>query len=498
MKKFFSAQVLVFVLFGVMTAGEPPRRVVVLQTSDLHARLHATDEHGGWLQAASVIRAERERAGRENILVVDCGDSVQGAPFGFVTRGKGPMRALELMGTDVWVPGNHEFDYGLSVFKDLVESAKIPVLNGNIRVQGLKMPGHEQNRIPAFRIFERAGVRIAVIGLNTPYLKHWFSSLEFDDLQVESAFRTVEEVMPDVQAERPHVIILAIHQGFIPGKKILPGEVLEIAKGFPQIDLILGGHTHIGCDGRTIAGAHFVQTEEHGSHVARVLIDVDPQKRRVTRIQSALIATKDEKPDAIFLRELKPFLDQEREWSSTYVSTLKHDVKARGIPGKDNAMSELIAAAIAKGSGADVVFHGTLSGYELRKGPVVNANLFAAVPFDNRIGVCDLSREQLIAVMNEQLGYVDSYNMQGPYGLTFTIDWRQKKVTDLQLPNGAQSMTCAFNSYVLAGGGDRFRVLRKIVQQPDVRLRELKLETRDLLRNYLREHDPPPPRAWLQ
>ena len=90
--------------------------VVVLFTSDVHCGI---DQGFGYAGLAAV-RDSLEAAGN-HVLLVDNGDAIQGEPVGTMTTGEALVQLMNVVGYDIAIPGNHEFDYGMDRFLELTE-----------------------------------------------------------------------------------------------------------------------------------------------------------------------------------------------------------------------------------------------------------------------------------------------------------------------------------------------------------------------------------------
>lgn len=137
---------------------------------------------------------------------------------------------------DAWVLGNYELDFGLPRLRQLVSMARVPIINGNFRIADIPP-------FPAYRIYEKSGVKIAVIGLNASYLPNWFWGRRMQRLKVEKGSAVVERILPDMMRLQPDMIILALHHSWRDRDERNVNKIRTIATLFPQIDLILGGHT---------------------------------------------------------------------------------------------------------------------------------------------------------------------------------------------------------------------------------------------------------------
>ncbi len=476
-------------------AGRPAWvEVVILHSTDVHAHVAGSSSAPGWLRLASAVKAERTKAGGpERVLLIDTGDTIQGTLLGTLSQGGFAVAMLDHLKYDAWVLGNHELDYGVARLKQLVHQTKTPVLNGNFTLPGIEP-------FPAWRLYHKNGVRIAVIGMNTPHLPYWFYGKKYAGYKVWSAVRAVERLLPELQKQKPHMIILAIHQGYMEKDPLLASQVKELAYRFPQLDLILGGHTHRIFPGKRVGGAYYVQPGAHGEFLGKITARVDLERRRVLRFESSLIRCARYKPDPASRAVLADWLERAKRFRQQPVVEVRKLIPATGLPGRDCWQSELVCRAIAWKTGAKVVFHARLSNHAWEPGTLTEEGLFQTIPYENSVGVANLSKAELKEILTEQLRYAKRRTMNGLWGLHAKVDLKARKVLELEFPAAAERVAVAFNSYTIAGGGGRFPKLRAILRRSEVILREFDLNPRDIVRAYLQavSNWDTPPEAWLQ
>lgn len=155
--------------FSTTTLANEPINVTILATSDLHGTFvpwdYASDSEnlaGSLSQIATQVK--KIRAAQPNIILVDAGDTLQG---NFVETFKNDALSPMILGFnalnyDAWVMGNHEFDFGLKVLSTSLNQFKGAALAGNIFWDSGKP------YLPAYKIIERQGVKIGIIGMDTP------------------------------------------------------------------------------------------------------------------------------------------------------------------------------------------------------------------------------------------------------------------------------------------------------------------------------------------
>ena len=97
-----------------MPALAADRDIVVLYTNDVHC---GVDDNIGYAGLALYKKQMQQQT--PYVTLVDTGDAIQGAPIGTLSDGGYLIDIMNYVGYDFAVPGNHEFDYGMSRFLEL-------------------------------------------------------------------------------------------------------------------------------------------------------------------------------------------------------------------------------------------------------------------------------------------------------------------------------------------------------------------------------------------
>jgi sulfur-oxidizing protein SoxB len=228
---------------------------------------------GGADRIATIIKAIRaERPGR--CLLLDGGDTWQGAWTNLQTKAADMVAVQKALGVEAMV-GHWEFAYGADRVTELAKSLGFPFLAGNIQDREWN-----EDVFPTHAMFDRGGVKIAVIGQAFPYTPIANPRWMFPDWE----FGIKEErIAARVQAARDEgagLVVLLSHNGFEVDRKL--------AARVPGIDVILTGHTHDALPqpvqiGRTL----LIATGASGKFISR--LDLDVQGGRVAGYRHALI-----------------------------------------------------------------------------------------------------------------------------------------------------------------------------------------------------------------
>lgn len=490
---------LVAVWAAAAAAREVP--ITLLQTTDLHGRLvnplpeRPTDlPEAGLMRVASLVAAVR--AETPNVLLVDCGDTVQGTPYSRETGGRIILRAMEQMRYDAWVIGNHEFDWRLDALRALHDATRIPMLAANVSVA----PGaeHPLPKLRPYIIRELDGVRVAIVGLTTPGIPNWLLPEYLGPLMFGRSVAALEAIMPRVRAEKPDVYVLLVHQGLRPTDDFA-SEVNAIAAAFREFDVIFGGHTHEAIEGREIGAALYQQAGYHGHYLGRVDLVFDTTARKVVRRSGRLLPVTANVPED---EDLKALLGTELERRlaglDRVVGRTIGPVSGDSRPPGFSQTAAVLRAAIAEATGAEIVLHGALSEAGWEVGLIRERDVWRVVPFENEIGTAMLTFAEIREILDENAGLIGARAFLGARGLNAVLREgapEGKRVARLTLPDGStpharRRFKVAFNSYTLASGGARFVKLRDIVRRPESRLELTGVDTREALRAYLRRNNP--------
>ncbi len=480
--------------------------ILVLQTADVHGAFGdpTLPDEGDWRRLAAAIRRLREEHGPERTLLVDCGDTLQGSLAARVTAGRAGTLLLQSLAFDAWVPGNHDLDFGVENLLERCRAERLPVLCGNMAL----LAGGRRHDFRAWQSFDRGGARIAVLGATASYMRQWHSGETARRIEVETAAAMLDRILPEVLAGRPDLVILAAHQGWLENDPRNVNEIRDIALRYPEIDLILGAHTHRPVPGLRIGpAAWYVQPGALATHVAAVRARVDLERHCVLELNSELVPSA-ETPDETLGPEVDRLAAEVREFAARPVCRLREPVPPGGTPGINCAVSELLCRALAEASGAEVALHGVLGRAGLPAGEITERDLFALVPYENSITVAELTPAELEEVVAEQVANRTSYVYCGVWGAEFALQGpaagAAPRARLVALPGRAgpppERLRVALNSYTAAGGGGRFPRLVEALRGAPAACRDTGISTRDAVRAWLRRHadEAVVPHAWIK
>jgi sulfur-oxidizing protein SoxB len=241
----------------------------MLSSVDYEALAQTYGRVGGMDRVATVVKAVRAERGDDRVLLLDGGDTLQGSYTALQTRGGDMAAVMRQLGVEA-TTGHWEFTLGADRVRELfgevsqAGSAGVPFLAGNVRDTDFGDVVFEGTRM-----FEKGGVKVAVIGQAFPYtpianprwmIPNWSFGIREEDLRgnVEKARKGGAEL-----------VVLLSHNGFDVDRKL--------AARVRGIDVILTGHSHDVLPVTvTVGNTVLIASGSHGKFVTLLDLDVGP------------------------------------------------------------------------------------------------------------------------------------------------------------------------------------------------------------------------------
>ncbi|MBA3831335.1 MAG: bifunctional metallophosphatase/5'-nucleotidase [Chthoniobacterales bacterium] len=484
--------------------------ISILHTTDLHGHILPTvDYHGrndlGGL-ARCVTQINRWRAENPNSLLIDLGDVYQGTQFALADQGRMMIDLFNLLRYDAWIIGNHEFDWGIEPFLDVVERSSMPVLAANTLLEG-KPAGqfndaqHPFAKIQPFILKEITGIKLAIIGLTTPGMRFWFPSSFTSGLEFQNAVEPVRGAIARAKSLGANAIVLAGHMGLKErtGGDDFANQVMAVTAEFPEAAVFIAGHTHQDIPSRLTNNVLFTQADHFGVHVGRVDLVFDRASKKLLR-QDARCELMDHRfaLDPVVLSRGRPQLDRAAAVLAEPVGELTDTLSVSAPPGAPSDVELLIAAAIretleARGLTIDGVFHGLFEDkHVFKKGLKTVGDIWEILPYENFLVTAELTAADLRVVMEEVLQSREGRSLAG-FQMSVEGQGSGRRLTNLQRSNGerldpAKRYRIAFNTFDSRSAGHRFMKLRSLLERPETKQAFHPVQTRDALIDYFRRH----------
>ncbi|MCZ4262516.1 thiosulfohydrolase SoxB [Limimaricola sp. G21655-S1] len=403
---------------------------------------------GGLDRIATVLKAIR--AERPDALLLDGGDTWQGSLPALKTQGADMVRLFNALGTDA-MTSHWEFTLGIDRVNEILETELDPAfLGANIFDATWDEPAYEP-----YKMFERGGTSIAVIGQAFPYLPIANPNWMFPDLSFGVRQERMAEVVQEARDAGAEVVVVLSHNGFDVDRKM--------AAQVPGIDVILTGHTHDALPEPVLVGStHLIASGSHGKFVSRVDLDVQDGAlkgltHRLIPIFSDVIAP-DPEMTALVEETRAPFKDEMSEVLGTTESLLYRRGNFNGT------WDDLICNALISEREADIALSpgfrwgaSLMPGQEITREDVFNATAMS-YPEAYRSEMTGETLKLILEDVADNLFNPDPYYQQGGDmvrvgGMGYRIDIAQpqgSRVTEMTLLSSGEKIDPS-KTYVVAG-----------------------------------------------
>ena len=414
----------------------------ILFTSDVHCGV----DKGFGLAGLQQVREQLEAQGYATLLVDD-GDHIQGEPMGTLTKGESIIDIMNKLNYDVVIPGNHEFDYGMDRFFEIVEMADFPYISCNFTREGELV-------LDPYRIVEVAEMRIGFVGVTTPETlvngtPTYFQNDEGEyiygfqqDKTGKALYTAVQEAIDAVRAEGVDFVYVMGHLGLEASAE--PWTYADVIENVTGIDVFFDGHSH---DTEQV-----VMKDKSGKYVPRAacgtklnaigysFINLDGEIED-TNIWSwpndtgapELLGISNEISEAVEAEKEEMSAITEEVVAKSAVELMASDptaVDANGSPIRiircvETNLGDFCADAIRAQTGADVaVMNAGGIRANIEEGDITYGDILALYPYSNDLCVIEATGQTILDAL--EWGASDTPEEKGAFlqvsGLSYTID----------------------------------------------------------------------------
>lgn len=494
-------------LCGCGGARQRQEDIVILYTNDVHC---AVDENTGYAGLAAYKKQMQDKT--PYVTLADCGDAIQGAAIGLISKGEYPMQLMNHTGCDFAVLGNHEFDYGMERLSEVIETADAQYLGCNIRYLG-----NGTNALAAVKPYDMESygdTDVAFIGVCTPenitdstpaYFMDEAGHFIYDFYgggNGEDFYRQVQKTVDECRSKGADYIILLTHLGV--SEDSAPFRSIDLIAHTEGVDAVLDGHSHsvIPCQYIKDRSGKEVPLSSTGTELAYIgQLTITPSG--TITVGLITYSEKDEET-AGYLQKIREKFEEDMNrviGKSEIPLSISSEAGIRMVRSRETAIGDFCADAYRAVSGADIaIVNGGGIRADLPKGEITCGDLINVHPYGNSLCVASVSGQDIydaleMANRTVQAEYSDGENAVGENGgflqvsgITFTVDTsivsavvlddnnmfvscggarRVKDVKVLQNDGSyapldpKQTYTLASQNYLLKEGGDGLSMFMK-------------------------------------
>ena len=493
---------LLFVAAGAARVHADELTVSVLHTTDLHGALAAWDDWSdkpaarGLEKLGTMVAAVRAEG--HPTLLLDAGDALFGSALVRTWRAgarRDPepvIAAMNLLGYDAMAVGNHEFDGGRAVLDSAVAEAHFKFLAANVveAATGRQAFGTTLVR-------EVDGARIGIIGLTTPAIPMLMDTSLCRGLKFLDPLAVARTEVARLRgAEHCQVVIALVHMGLERDPlarggdaRTRPGEVQNENLGYrlayevQGLDAVILGHTHQVLSSVPIGTTIVTQAGKNGEALGRIDLHFARSSslaewQLASRTASVTVVNDSVTSEPALHSLVAPYAAATREALDQVLGQATAGLSAPYGRLGDNPLWRLIHRCQLDLTGADVSLAAMFDPSQtLAAGPIRRRDLLRLYPYDNSLGVVELSGADLKETLEHAASMLAEYAWDGTspilrpdaagfqfdaaYGVEYEIDltrtvgsrivnltWHDKPL------DPALKLKVVANSYRLAGGGD--------------------------------------------
>lgn len=523
----------------------------IIETSDVHGSYFPYDfitrkpQNGSLARLSSLVN-ERRSQYKDAFMLVDNGDILQGQPIAYYynyidTKTEHVCASmLNYLRYDLGNMGNHDVEPGHAVYDRWVSQCKFPVLGANIIDTKTNKP-----YLPPYKVLEREGVKVAVLGMITPAIPSWlpeqlWSGLRFDDMETTARYwvKIIKE------KENPDIIIGLFHAG-PEGNQL--GDAIEngseiVARNVPGFDVVFMGHDHQRHCRKVVNAAGDSVLITGPSNAARCVSDVmikvvKKNGKLVKKEVSGQITELDAYPiDQAFMKTFDPQYRATLDFVSRKIGHMSSTISSKDAFFGPSAFIDLLHQLQMDLTGAEISFCAPLSPTaEIKEGDIYVSDMFNLYRYENMLYTMKLSGKEIKGFLemsyalwtnqmksaSDHLLLLDdsksgfgrfknpTFNFDSAAGIIYTVDVTKPEGSRVDIKSMADGTPfqmdkiykVAINSYRGNGGGD---LLTKGAGIPKKELKSrIVTSTEKDLRYYLmkrieekKQLDPKPLNQW--
>ncbi|MHB8755701.1 MAG: bifunctional metallophosphatase/5'-nucleotidase [Candidatus Acidiferrales bacterium] len=495
--------------------------LTLLSTTDSHGHLLAWDDmtnrpaHWGLAKIATLIA--QIRASVPNVILLDCGDTIEGTPLAYYFNVKDTalpnpeIAVMNAMHYDAMEVGNHEFNFGERVMWKAKRESHFPWLAANLKET-------YTSGVPYFRpyiIKKVDGVRVGIVGFVTPGVPRWEIPSHYRGYTFEPIVDAARRVIPEVRAKSDLVVVI-MHSGLDRNPKTgkpFPGYAMngenvawELAQDVPGIDLIFYGHTHREMPQLIVNGVLMAQAKNWGGSLARADVtlhrDAAGRWKVISKHSTTIHPSPDTLQDPAIVKIVEPYHETVEKYLDTPIATLSKPLDGTLARYEADPLVDLIQRTQLRVAHADVSLATLfIPSVHVAAGTVTIRDIFGVYPYENTLYGVEMTGAELKDALEHAASFypawpppadkplrLPGYDADSAEGVSYDMDLSKpagSRITNLMFRgrplSPEQRLRVAINNYRYTGGGGYavFKGLPIVYRSTD--------EIRDLIIAYLQK-----------
>lgn len=485
-------------------------KIKLVETTDVHGSffpydfITRKDKAGSLARVCQYVEDLRSQMG-SNVILMDNGDLLQGQPVVYYSNYMDTenmnlgAQVMNYMKYDVQNFGNHDVETGHAVYDKWVKELKCPMLGANI----LDVNRDKNCYVKPFALFERDGVKVAVLGMLTPAIPSWLGNSLWSGLEFENMVQSCNEWIGYLKENiHPDVIVGLFHSGLNGGietpayQENLSERVAKEVSGF---DVIFYGHDHLKYSELVTNNeggkVWLLNPANNAMNVAEADITITlAETRKGTVVKSKeingyLTSVANTPVNQAFMTHFDRYISDVKRFVGRKIGTCDNTITTHDAFFGSSAFIDYIHNMQLSLTGADISFNAPLSTEaRINQGNIFISDMFNLYKYENSLCVVrmtgeevrkhlEMSYDQWVNTMksaddhllrlrggdNERSMFeYRTYNFDSAAGIDYEVDVTKpdgQKVKILRMSDGRKFdekgwYKVAMNSYRACGGGE--------------------------------------------
>ncbi len=536
--RFRMTTLLIAALFAAAACTPGERTLHIVTTADVHGNWFDRPYVEGQATKTSLMSVSRwvdslrQAVGEKNVLLLDAGDCLQGDNAAYYynyvdTVGEHLfVQLMSYMKYDAITVGNHDIETGHPVYDKVTAQLAahgIPFLAANaVRTD------NGEPYFPAYKVFKRGGLKVAVIGFTNPNMKAWLDEPIWRGIDFVSLIPCAQEWVDRVRAkEKPDVVVLLTHSGTGEGDgTVLESQGLDLLRDIRGVDLLVCSHDHrpyvIERDGTWL-----INGGARAGNVGHAVIQARKEKGRLHKqTQGEYVRMDKSRVDEAMEAHFLPAFEKVKAFTLQRVGELTLDLRTRdaykGVSSYVDLVHtvQLTVPGVQLSVAAPLTYNGTV-----RAGEVIYNDMFTIYPYENQLYVVrlkgseikdylELSYDRWIQTPGRHVLRISNnpdartgapnwsfdnrtYNFDSVAGLNYTVDVTRPYGSRIRIESMADGsafdpdawFNVAMTSYRASGGGDLMIAGAGVPEdEVDSRIVERYPEIREMVYQFIKKH----------
>jgi 2',3'-cyclic-nucleotide 2'-phosphodiesterase/3'-nucleotidase len=416
--KILIKRILYFWILCVLTINAQTIKIKLIETSDVHGAIMPYDLVGdssissSLSQVHTYANSERQMAG-QGVVLLDNGDILQGDPLVYYYNYEDPdephiyAEAMNFMRYDAATIGNHDIEAGHPVYDKFNREVNFPWLAAN----AINTETGEPYFKP-YTIVEKAGVRIAILGLITPAIPQWLPKILWEGIQFEDMIVSAKMWVNVIkEKEKPDLLVGLFHSGVDytynnASKDTYRNENASrlVAEQIPGFDVVFVGHDH--------ASWNFETTNVDGNSVlilgplsraktvavATATMNYNSSEQRWEReeIVGEIVSMNNYKPDDHFMSKYTISLNVVGNYVAKPLGRITKDITSKESLFGPSEFVDLVHTFQLEKTDADISFVSPLSfNTQIDSGWIRVKDMFKLYRYENFLYTMELSGQEI-------------------------------------------------------------------------------------------------------